>query len=221
MCRIRIPSPFGHSTRSSLPLLTYPHRSYNPTPLSVAPISSFSNPPTSPAFPSRARTSQYRIIIVPRPRRAHSGDVKMARMLARSTAGLRLAGMRSGVGAESPPYSVWRKDQPPQAQIVEGEVVGWIMKYVLVYVSTICSCLVLSCLERRGLTDRVSGPSLGRKDIRLTRRARLGYSSLFREHAVSLRSFAARRGYRLVWRCGKRIGGLLLGLWRQLLGRSF
>lgn len=50
--------------------------------------------------------------------------MKIARMLARSISGLRFSGMRSGEGAESPPYSVFRKDQPPQAQIVEGSERG-------------------------------------------------------------------------------------------------
>jgi len=55
----------------------------------------------------------------------------MARILARSVSGLRFSGMRKGEGAESPPYSVLRKDQPPQAQIVWGCDEGWRMKYVL------------------------------------------------------------------------------------------
>lgn len=70
ICTIPIPSPFGHLTTSSLPLLTYPHFSYNATPLNVAPISSLAKPPIKPVFPSRAAASQYRIIIVPRPWRA-------------------------------------------------------------------------------------------------------------------------------------------------------
>jgi hypothetical protein len=53
--------------------------------------------------------------------------VKIARIEARSVKGLRLAGMRKVEGALEPPYRVCRKDQPPQAAIVLGEVVGWRM----------------------------------------------------------------------------------------------
>jgi hypothetical protein len=51
-------------------------------------------------------------------------------MLARSTDGSRFSGIRRGDGAESPPYSVRRKDQPPHAEMVVGEELGWRMKYV-------------------------------------------------------------------------------------------
>jgi hypothetical protein len=105
ICTILTPSPSGipHPTTSTLPLLLYPHFSYNATPLNVAPISSLSKPPITPALPSLARASQYRIIIVPNPRRAYDGCVKMARILARSMAGLRFAGIRRGEGAVDAP----------------------------------------------------------------------------------------------------------------------
>ena len=53
--------------------------------------------------------------------------MKIARMLARSVSGLRFAGMRRVEGALLPPYRVCRKDQPPQAAIVDGEERGWRM----------------------------------------------------------------------------------------------
>lgn len=76
-------------------------------------------------------------------------------MLARSVVGLRFAGMRSGDGAESPPYRVCRKDQPPQAQIVEGEEVGWRMKYVLILQTSAISSNKLKVTSRRKRTGPV------------------------------------------------------------------